>query len=151
MQNTTLSKEKEIIKFNINDKAHVSEHKNIICTKYSVKDPESIDYKHDETKQRDFMDYRNSVRKHFMITKHIPNLKDYYVIDKATVKTEKKDNTEGTDRDDREGTSTMLAIDWMAEGDSYQGQTVTLLSYNMFFVPKEITREGSCNILTEHK
>ena len=84
-----------------------------------------------------------------MISKNIPNLKDYRVIDHATVKTEKKDNKD-VDRDDREGISTMDAIDWMAEGDSFNGHAVTLIAYNIYFMPKNIG-SGSCNIDREHK
>ena len=44
-----------------------------------------------------------------------------------------------------------MGVNWMHEGDSYKGQTVTLIACNMYFLPKSIGLEGSCNILREHK
>ena len=63
-----------------------------MCTKYTVKDPAFIDFKHDESKKSNYTNYRETVKNDFKIRNNITDLKSYYLIEKATIKIKDEDN-----------------------------------------------------------
>ena len=117
--------------FNINPKSHITEYPNIICTKYAAKNPNSIDCKFDETKKSAFILYRKNVQEHFIKSKNIRDIKEYYRIEKATAKYEDGHIV------------TIPVLDWLTDGDSSDSIYSELIAYTTFFVPKHIGHGSS--------